>query len=317
MHTVVIGGSGHIGTYLVPELVAAGNYVTVVSRGKRQPYQPHPSWSQVNQVHMDRPALERAGGFGKQMAALKPDAVIDLTCFDLPSARQLVEALRGQVQFFAHCGTLWVRGYGVRVPAVEEDARNPITEYGQKKNEIENYLLELAKKGDFPATVLHPGHISGPGWAVVGPTACHDLAVWEKLAHGKELALPNLGLETVHHVHAQDVAQAFLRALQQPQASIGQSFFVASDAALSLRGLAEAAASWFGQTAHLRFTPIGEWEKTLPPDFIDSALTHLAHSTHCSIAKAQHLLGYQPRASSLETVYQAVFWLFENGKIPL
>ena len=30
-------------------------------------------------------------------------------------------------------------------------------------------------------------------------------------ARGEELALPNLGLETVHHVHADDVAQIEMR----------------------------------------------------------------------------------------------------------
>jgi hypothetical protein len=33
--------------------------------------------------------------------------------------------------------------------------------------------------------------------------------VFEKLANGEELQIPNFGLETVHHVHADDVAQAF------------------------------------------------------------------------------------------------------------
>jgi nucleoside-diphosphate-sugar epimerase len=34
---VVIGATGHIGTYLVPRLVDAGHEVTVVSRGTRGP----------------------------------------------------------------------------------------------------------------------------------------------------------------------------------------------------------------------------------------------------------------------------------------
>ena len=38
---VVIGGSGHVGTYLVPRLVEAGFEVINVTRGKREPYQPH------------------------------------------------------------------------------------------------------------------------------------------------------------------------------------------------------------------------------------------------------------------------------------
>lgn len=32
MHCVVIGGTGHIGTYLVPRLVEGGAKVTVMSR---------------------------------------------------------------------------------------------------------------------------------------------------------------------------------------------------------------------------------------------------------------------------------------------
>jgi nucleoside-diphosphate-sugar epimerase len=34
----IVGGSGHVGTYLVPRLVAAGHDVVNVSRGKREPY---------------------------------------------------------------------------------------------------------------------------------------------------------------------------------------------------------------------------------------------------------------------------------------
>ncbi|HEX4215236.1 MAG TPA: NAD-dependent epimerase/dehydratase family protein, partial [Candidatus Dormibacteraeota bacterium] len=41
MRVVVIGGRGHIGTYLVPRLVERGHEVVNVSRGERQPYLPH------------------------------------------------------------------------------------------------------------------------------------------------------------------------------------------------------------------------------------------------------------------------------------
>jgi len=44
MRIVVIGGSGHIGTFLVPRLVRAGHEVTVVSRGSRTAYTPSPEW---------------------------------------------------------------------------------------------------------------------------------------------------------------------------------------------------------------------------------------------------------------------------------
>ena len=40
---VVIGATGHVGTYLVPRLVRAGHEVVALSRGEREPYRPAPS----------------------------------------------------------------------------------------------------------------------------------------------------------------------------------------------------------------------------------------------------------------------------------
>lgn len=38
MRIVIIGGSGHVGTYLVPRLVEAGHEVVNITRGQREPY---------------------------------------------------------------------------------------------------------------------------------------------------------------------------------------------------------------------------------------------------------------------------------------
>ena len=48
---VIIGGSGHIGTYLVPRLVEAGFEVVNVSRGQREAYTPHAAWKDVTDGH--------------------------------------------------------------------------------------------------------------------------------------------------------------------------------------------------------------------------------------------------------------------------
>ena len=41
---VVIGATGHVGTYLIPRLVRAGHEVVAVSRGESEPYSPAPEW---------------------------------------------------------------------------------------------------------------------------------------------------------------------------------------------------------------------------------------------------------------------------------
>jgi nucleoside-diphosphate-sugar epimerase len=105
---VIIGGSGHVGTYLVPRLVSAGFEVVSVSRGQRAPYQPHDAWKFVRVVTLSREVEEKAGAFGSKILELRPDIVIDMICFTEASVRHLVETLRGQVQHFLHTGTIWV-----------------------------------------------------------------------------------------------------------------------------------------------------------------------------------------------------------------
>jgi nucleoside-diphosphate-sugar epimerase len=315
MRIVIIGGTGHIGTYLAPRLVEAGHQVAVISRSQRQPYQPHAAWKQVEMIVKEREVEEARGAFGKFVLSLEPDAVIDLICFKIDSARQLVSALKGQVQHFIHCGTIWIYGPSSQVPASEDQPRRPFGDYGIQKAAIETYLLKEARVHGFPATLLHPGHIVGPGWAPVNPAGNFNQAVFTRLARGEELALPNLGMETVHHVHADDVAQAFVAALDHRSAALGESFHVVSPAAITLRGYAEAVAAWFGQTPQLKFLPWEEWRGLNTPEDAASTWDHIAHSPNASIDKARRLLGYQPRYSSLQAVYEAVQELIAQGKI--
>jgi nucleoside-diphosphate-sugar epimerase len=317
MRVVIIGGTGHVGTYLVPRLVEAGHEVVSLSRGQRGPYQPHAAWSAVEQLAVDRAAEEADGTFGQRVLGLKPDIVVDMICFTLESARHLVDALRGQVQHFLHCGTIWVHGPSAVVPTTEEQPRRPFGDYGIQKAAIEAYLLDEGRRRGFPVTVLHPGHIVGPGWAPLNPAGHFDPRVFRQLARGEELVLPNLGMETVHHVHADDVAQAFMRAIARRSNAVGESFHVVSPAALTLRGYAEATAGWFGQSARLRFLGWDEWRSTVSEQEAGATWDHIAHSPNCSIAKAEHLLDYRPRYTSLQGVYEAVQWLVDNGRIEL
>jgi nucleoside-diphosphate-sugar epimerase len=313
---VVLGGTGHIGGYLVPRLVAAGYEVTVLTRGMAAPYRSDGAWSMVTTVIADRVEEERAGVFGAHVRDLGPDVVIDLICFTLDSARQLVDALDGRVRHFLHCGTIWVHGPSTEVPTTEEAPRRPFGDYGVQKAAIEAYLLDRAHRDGFPATVLHPGHISGPGWVPVNPAGNRDLDVYRRLAEGEQVRLPNLGMETVHHVHADDVAQSFTASMANRSVALGESFHVVSPAALTLRGFAQVVAGWYGREADLAFLPWEQWRRTVEPRVAELTWDHIAHSPNASIAKAARLLDYRPRYSSLQAVREALEWLAARGEVP-
>ena len=164
--------------------------------------------------------------------------------------------------------------------------------------------------------MLHPGHIVGPGWVPVNPAGNVELSVFESLASGQELALPNLGMETLHHVHADDVAQAFALALgARPEAAAGESFHVTSERAITLRGYAEAVAELFGQTAHLSLLAWDLWRATVTEAAAQLTWDHIAHSPCVSIAKARRLLGYDPVYTSLEGIWESLRWLIANGQL--
>jgi nucleoside-diphosphate-sugar epimerase len=315
MRITIIGGKGHVGTYLVPRLVELGHEVTSVSRGRREPYLPHAAWSSVRQVNLDREQLEAEGRFAEAIIALNPEAVIDMICFGPESALHLAQGLEGRVQHFLSCGTIWVHGPSVEVPTREEAPRAPFGEYGVRKAAMEAALLDFARRRGFPATVLHPGHIVGRGWVPLNPAGNFNPEVFAAIARGQTLTLPNLGLETVHHVHADDVAQGFVRALSARQASAGESFHLVSPAALTLRGFAERMFAWFGRRPALAYLPWEQWRGTVSEEDARSTWDHIAHSPCCSIRKAQRILGYQPRYTSLEAVTESVQWLQDNKVI--
>jgi nucleoside-diphosphate-sugar epimerase len=316
MRVVVIGATGHVGSYLVPRLVSAGHQVVAISRGMSKPYHHDPAWDLVETVQLDRDGGDADGTFAPAITNLKPDVVIDMVCFTPDSAQQLVEALRGRVQLLLSCGTIWVHGPATAVPVTENEAREPFGDYGVGKHQIEELLLSEARTpAGLPSVVLHPGHITGPGWNMINPVGNLDLDVWNRLARGDEVVLPNFGLETVHHVHAADVAQGFHLALENASDAVGESFHLVSDRALTLRGFATAVAGWFGQNPNLRFEPYGRFAATTAQEHAQATWEHISHSPSISIDKAKRVLGYAPRYTSLEAVAEALDWLRRDGQV--
>jgi putative NADH-flavin reductase len=116
MKIVIIGGTGHIGTYLVPRLVIKGHKVICLSRGKRQPYDILPMWKFVKQITIDRIKTEQQGVFASQIKELNADIIIDLICFTPDSAAMLVEALSGSIQHLYIVGPCGFMGITRKFP---------------------------------------------------------------------------------------------------------------------------------------------------------------------------------------------------------
>lgn len=323
MRVAVIGGSGHIGTYLVPRLVEWGYEVVSVSRGKNEPYTKSGMWHWVEKVTLDREKEEAEGNFGKKIAALKPDVVVDLIAFTPASVKQIVEALKGNIEHYLFCSSCWAHGAAGNVPTREDFVRHPIEcatgrTYGIDKAACEEYLHKLHRREGFPETCVLPGHITGPGWDCIGPCGNKDPQQFAKIARGEKILIANFGMECLHNVHADDVAQIFQNAIIHRNQALGESFHAVAPEATTMRGLAEKMFLYFGKEPNIEYLLWKEWcEATKAPNFIASTEDHVMHSDNCSIEKAVRLIEYKPRYTIFQAVCECVNSYIERGVIKI
>jgi nucleoside-diphosphate-sugar epimerase len=142
-----------------------------------------------------------------------------------------------------------------------------------------------------------------------------DPAVWYALSAGQEIAVPGLGAELLHHVHADDVAQAFQLAIEQRDAAAGESFNVVAPSALTVRGFLAIAAGWFGRTARTRSVSWEDFRSGTTEEFADTSWEHLSRSQYASIEKARTRLGYTPAFEPEAATLDAIRWLIGHDQL--
>ena len=113
-------------------------------------------------------------------------------------------------------------------------------------------------------------------------------------------------METLHHVHAKDVAGVFLAAVKAGKPAFGQGFHAVSPRAVTLRGYAAEVAGWYGRTADLRFEDFEAWQRRMGEDLAGQTLSHITHSPSASMEKAKRLLGFEPEYTSYRAVRECI-----------
>jgi len=223
MKAVVIGAAGHIGTYLTPMLVKGGFETVAITRSMSKPYEDDPAWSSAERVLLDR---DNDPDFIEKLKAMQPDIIVDLVNFNVAETKKIVEAFKNSsLSHYLYCSSCWAHGMAETVP-FDPDAlrKEPLDDYGKDKFASEMYLKEQYRQNGFPATIIMPGQISGAGWTIINPWGNTSMRVFQDIADGKEICLPNFGQEILHHVHGYDVAQVFYQAITHRNQALGESF---------------------------------------------------------------------------------------------
>lgn len=315
MKVVVTGACGHIGTYLIPMLVKYGFDVVTVTRGLSKPYVDDAAFEKVQKVYMDR---DKEVDFAVKIAELEPDVVVDLINFHLSDTEKMVAALKGtKLSHYLFCSSIWAHGRAESLSANPNSiTKKPLDDYGINKFKSEMYLKARYRENGFPATIIMPGQISGPGWIIINPWGNTNVKVFEKIARGEKIFLPNLGMETLHHVHGYDVAQMFFKAITHREAALGESFHAVAEESLTLYGYARIMYEFFNKEPQIGFLDWDKWcEYEGNKEETEHTYYHIARSGSYSIENAKKLIDYRPKFTTRETVEIAVQSYIDRGVI--
>jgi len=300
MRIGVIGGTGHIGAFLVPMLAEAGHRVAVFTRG-RQPRPTAAGWAGVVMLEgdADDPTALAA------LAEWEPDAVVEIP----GAAARVHAALAGRTGHLVAIGSLWMYGLPRVVPTPEEpQSPCPFEGYAARYDEIR---AMAASSGGAAFTAIMPPNIAGPGKIPLDCLGGRDPEQHRAHAAGREVVLPEGPDALVGPCDAEDIARCVLLALENRAAAAGRIFNVGSASALTWPEIVAAYGRIYRVTLPIRRIGWEEYRERVSPGM--GWWWHMQAHMCPDISLARTLLGYAPRYSPEETLARGVEWMRGTG----
>ncbi|MFN8432895.1 MAG: NAD-dependent epimerase/dehydratase family protein [Anaerolineales bacterium] len=308
MKCVVFGGGGFIGSAIVDKLLVGGHSVRVFERPRVTPYRLFSETEKVEWMTGDFLSIHDISSALEGM-----DTVIHLVSFTLPKTSnddliydvqtnliatiQLLNSMLAmkinKIVFISSGGTV----YGVPryIPIDEDHPTDPVVSYGITKLAIEKYLLMFRVLHRMKVLILRVANPYGPRQRV--ETAQGAVAAFfHRSLHNQKIEIWGDGSITRDYIYIDDVAEAFLRAVDYSgDLSV---FNISSGIGTSLNELAELIGKSIGRQLDCTYL-----EKR-PFDVPTSILNNNLAATH---------LGWVPKTVLQYGLAKTAEWLRNNS----
>ena len=249
MRVFVTGGTGHSGSFIIPELIAAGHEVTGLARSDASAAAVSALGAQVRRGDLQdldglKEAAAEADGVihvAHRQDLLPSGGMAAVAAAELPIMRAYGEALAGSGKPLVVAGSIGSSGQLGR-PATEKDPALPVGDEHRGtlrvRNDVEAAVIGLAEQG-VRSSVVRIANI------MHSTTDVGFLPMLIALAREKGFAgYPGDGANLWNAVHVRDVASLFRLALETGPG--GRYWHAVEDAGIPFREIAEAIGSHLG-----------------------------------------------------------------------
>ena len=190
---LVLGGSGFVGSALIPALLDAKNEVTLLNRGSK-------SVRGVQQIVADRYDKQALGALDAGF-----DFVIDTSSYDALATQIAYSAFGGPSTLWLHLSSAAVYRKPTSSGAREADLTGGAEiwgDYGRNKSASEDMLAEIATG---PYVSLRPPYLYGPG-----NNNDRETFIWSRVLSNRNIIVPGTGDARLQFLHIADLAALFL-----------------------------------------------------------------------------------------------------------
>ena len=240
---IVFGVTGEIGGRIAKFAVEAGYEVIGVSRGtNRLPVVDLTGVTMLTGDKGDPDFLKNS------CVKINADIIID----SVPTIDhvELFHKYFKQVDNFLFCSSVGTYAPLQYMPADEKHPwreETPRNFYRQSVRDIR--IMELYEQGDFPATIFRPSEILGADRVPIELWGARDIEFFRLLKANKPVTVADSDHILIHPVHNQDVARAFIMALEQPEAIRGEIYNIAGKYAVTLERYLEIAKEYLNSNS--------------------------------------------------------------------
>ncbi len=295
MHILVTGGTGFIGSHLIPALLSEGHNVYILKRQSSDTTRLTPwlkqimfvncdTWQHIEELfnthHIDG-IIHLATTYIKQTNRTSDISAMTKTNIDFP-AQLLQLAHNHQIKFFINTGTCFEYQTSNK-PVSEESPINPYNYYAATKLSFETILRYFAESDRMKALTLRLFYPYGP--------RDHDKLIpflLDSIFQGRSLELTK-GAQQIPYTYASDIVDAFIKSIRyitSPEYDRYTVFNIGTSNPTTIKSIIDTLSNIAGKPLPVQFTK----------PYAVNEIMYMA----CDYSKAKKLLGWEPKVNLAE-----------------